>query len=142
VVLWVLSLATVALAAWSRRVKIRLEGSSESATHLGIKFGLLSVLLFPLAAVFALVAAALSVSSFVDSRGTRAPVVDDGCGSVELALKWFATGSPSDAKLGAAVAAEVWERSITDDAYSNALREGCPVEVLRMIDLAGLEFDP
>ena len=114
-----------------------------SDTHFGIKFGVLHVLLFPLSAVFALAAILMVVSALLDGGESEPDQrVDDGCGSVELALPWLNSVDPTDRERGTAVATAVWERSLTDDAYSIALRRDCPVQVVTMLDLAGLSHDP
>ena len=140
--MFALALTTLLLGVWSRRLKVRNEGTPASLTALGVKYGMLYVWLFPLAMVFAGVALAIAVHLTVGGRTSSVPDVDDGCGSVDLAVRWLSSEAPSDRELGALVAAEVWKRSRVDDAYSLNLGDNCPVEVTRMIELAGLSDGP
>jgi hypothetical protein len=141
VALSVISLLTLALGVWSRRLKVRLQGTPAAGTHFGTKFGMLYIFLFPLAGVFALTAILMTVNSLVDGPQSETNV-EDGCESVDLAVGWLSSDEPADQALGAAVATEVWERSMTDDVYSIDLRRRCAVQVLTMLDLAGLSYNP
>ncbi len=136
-----LAVATTTLAVWSRQYRKRIRGTPEANTAVGIKYGMLYILLFPLAAVFAVVALVMVIDSLVD-RSESGADRDDGCASVDLALRWLSSEGTGDRERGAAVATEVWDRAGTDDEYSIRLRRECPVEVMTMLDEAGLPYNP
>jgi hypothetical protein len=137
----ILAVVTIALADWSRRYRRRTRGTPEANTAVGIKYGMLHVLLFPLAGVFAVVALVMVIDSLVDGSDSGADR-DDGCASVDLALRWLSSDGSADREFGIVVATEVWDRAGTDDEYSIRLRRECPVEVMTMLDEAGLPFHP
>lgn len=137
-----ISLVLLGVAVWSRRLKARLRGSDEATSYYGMMYSNLHVVMFPLAAVAAVVALAMAASSLWHGGGTSELDVDDGCGSVDSAVRWLSSDKASDRRLGELLATAVWDRTLTDGPYTNALRRDCPVEVLTMLDMAGLSFSP
>lgn len=103
---------------------------------------MLHVLLFPLAAVFAIWATIAAISNAVGDASRPADErIDDGCATVELALRWLASDEPADHDRGIVVATSVWDRAFVDDAYSNRLRKECPTQVVAMVDAAELSWN-
>lgn len=138
---FVVALLTAAIAIWSLRLKRRVYASPEPANYPAGEYGMLYVFLFPIAGISALVALLMAISSLRNEDGSE-PVVEDVCANVETAVTWLSSGDPATYDLGLTLATLVWDRTLTDETYSIALRRECPVQVVTMRNLADLSHNP
>lgn len=146
------SVVTLLIAVWSVRFKRRMDGAPDMTTSRRVRSGALHRVMFPLSAICALAAVLVAAASLLDvGERSELGVVSapawlisaasgDGCDSVDVAVSWMSSDDSALRRLGVLLATQVWDRAAADDDYSNSLRRDCALEVLTMLEGAGLRF--
>jgi hypothetical protein len=136
---WLVSSAvTLGAAVWSLRYKRRIQGTARAETYHGVKFGAAYIALFPVSAILFIGAIVILVGTFSRADELSIDEIDNGCESVEIAIGLLSSDDDHRRTTGVLMARKIWDQAAEDDKYQNSLRTECPVEVVEMLESAGI----
>jgi hypothetical protein len=132
--------SAVALGAgfWSLRYRRHIRGTPQADTYHGVKFGAAYIALFPVSAILLMGAIVILVGTLSRADEPSIDEIDNGCESVEIAISFLSSDDDHGRTTGVLMARKIWDQAAEDDKYQNSLRTECPVEVVEMLESAGI----